>query len=232
MVANALGWRPAVIYTTLVSATDIPFSRWLRDLGGASSRTTRSRPSTSRIPPTRSGTTSGGEAYNQVMAKYYPAGNPQGRPELLRRRGGACLRAADVQAREESDWASLMKAYRTWNESLPFLLPGNTKGCGTNSADQRPIDCLRLQRFNNGVFNQVSQLTCKRSRRKTESGLSRYFEGGKTPPRRPHASQDEVLLGDLLHRRLPCASSTSRTGCGLRRRGRSTPTLRHRHPGR
>jgi hypothetical protein len=52
-----------------------------------------------------------------------------------------------------------MKAYRTWRESTPFLLPGNR--VRTAGADQRPIDCLQLQKFTNGVFQPVSSLTCR-----------------------------------------------------------------------
>ena len=41
--------------------------------------------------------------------------------------------------------ASLMRAYRTWNEANPFLLPGNRQRTG--GADQLPIQCERIAKF-------------------------------------------------------------------------------------
>ena len=53
---------------------------------------------------------------------------------------------------------ALMTAYRNWNETSPFLLPGNKQKTGGN--DQRPVDCLRLAKFVDGVFVPVTKLRC------------------------------------------------------------------------
>jgi hypothetical protein len=52
-----------------------------------------------------------------------------------------------------------MKAFNNWTEVSPFLLPGNK--VKTAGADQRPIDCLQLQKFTNGTFQPVSALRCR-----------------------------------------------------------------------
>ena len=45
-----------------------------------------------------------------------------------------------------------------WNEASPFLLPGNRQKTAGN--DQRPVDCLRLAKFTDGVFQPVTKLRC------------------------------------------------------------------------
>ena len=54
--------------------------------------------------------------------------------------------------------ASLMRAYRNWNEANPFLLPGNRQK--TSGADQQPVGCERIIKYTNGTFQPVSQLKC------------------------------------------------------------------------
>ena len=51
-----------------------------------------------------------------------------------------------------------MKAFRNWNQPNPFLLPGNRQK--TKGSDQLPLQCERIIKFTNGVFNPVSKLKC------------------------------------------------------------------------
>jgi branched-chain amino acid transport system substrate-binding protein len=99
--------------------------------------------------------------YRQVMAKYYPSGNAKDGLNLY----GVAAAHAYVQlmykAGKNPTRASLMKAYRSWTETTPFLLPGNR--VKTAGADQRPIDCLQLQKFTNGTFQPVAGLRCRTS---------------------------------------------------------------------
>jgi branched-chain amino acid transport system substrate-binding protein len=159
VVANALGWRPTVIYTTLVSATDIVLSLAQRSGAGDLPNNTISAAYLKDPASPRWDNDAGMKLYNQVMAKYYPSGNPKDGLNLY----GVSAAHAFVQlmykAGKNPTRASLMKAYRTWRESTPFLLPGNR--VRTAGADQRPIDCLQLQKFTNGVFQPVSSLTCR-----------------------------------------------------------------------
>ena len=55
--------------------------------------------------------------------------------------------------------ASLMRAFRTWNEPNPFLLPGNRQR--TNGSDQQPVGCERIMRYQGGTFTPVSKLKCQ-----------------------------------------------------------------------
>jgi hypothetical protein len=55
--------------------------------------------------------------------------------------------------------AGLMRAFRTWNEPNPFLLPGNRQK--TTGSDQQPIGCERIVRFSGGTFTPVSKLKCQ-----------------------------------------------------------------------
>ena len=157
--ANALGWRPAAIYTTLVSATDTILSLAQRSGGGDLVNNTISAAYLKDPANAKWDNDAGMKLYKQVMAKYYPSGNVKDGLNFY----GVAAAHAFVQvmykAGRNPTRASLMKAYRTWTEASPFLLPGNR--VRTNGADQRPIDCLQLQRFNNGVFQQVSNLTCR-----------------------------------------------------------------------
>ena len=157
--ANGLGWRPAAIYTTLVSATDTILSLAQRSGGGDLVNNTISAAYLKDPANPRWDNDAGMKLYKQVMAKYYPSGNAKDGLNLY----GVAAAHAFVQlmykAGKNPTRASLMKAYRTWTETTPFLLPGNR--IRTGAADQRPIDCLQLQRFNNGVFQQVSSLTCR-----------------------------------------------------------------------
>ena len=54
--------------------------------------------------------------------------------------------------------ASLMKAFRSWNQPNQFLLPGNRQKTG--GSDQLPIQCERIIKFTDGTFKPVSKLKC------------------------------------------------------------------------
>ena len=101
----------------------------------------------------------GMKLYKQVMAKYYPSGNVKDGLNLY----GVAAAHAFVQlmykAGKNPTRASLMKAYRTWTRRTPFLLPGNRHPDGRRRS---AADRLRAAlRFNNGMFQPVSSLTCR-----------------------------------------------------------------------
>jgi branched-chain amino acid transport system substrate-binding protein len=159
VIANALGWRPPVIYTTLVSATDT-FLTLARSSGAGDLVNNTISAAYLKDPASPKWDNDAGmKLYKQVMAKYYPAGRATDGLNLY----GVAAAHAFVQlmykAGKNPTRASLMRAYRTWSETTPFLLPGNR--VRTSGADQRPIDCLQLQKFNNGTFQQISGLTCR-----------------------------------------------------------------------
>jgi hypothetical protein len=92
------------------------------------------------------------------MAKY----NPNGRVTDGLNLYGVAVAHAFVQllykAGRNPTRASLMKAYRTWNEPNPFLLPGNRQR--TSGNDQAPIECERIAKFTATGFQLVSKLKC------------------------------------------------------------------------
>jgi branched-chain amino acid transport system substrate-binding protein len=159
VIANALGWRPPVIYTTLVAATDT-FLTLARGSGaGDLVNNTYSAAYLKDPANPKWDNDAGMKLYKQVMAKYYPSGRVTDGLNLY----GVAAAHAFVQlmykAGKNPTRASLMRAYRTWTETSQFLLPGNR--VRTNGADQRPIDCLQLQKFTNGTFQAVSALRCR-----------------------------------------------------------------------
>lgn len=159
VIANALGWRPPVIYTTLVAATDTFLSLAQRSGAGELVNNTYSAAYAKDPASAKWDNDAGMKLYRQVMAKYYPSGNAKDSLNLY----GVAAAHAFVQlmykAGKNPTRASLMKAYRSWTEASPFLLPGNR--VRTNGSDQRPIDCLQLQKFTNGTFQPVSALRCR-----------------------------------------------------------------------
>ncbi len=159
VIANAIAWRPAVIYTSLVSATDTFLSLAQKSGAGTLVNNTYSAAYLKDPANPKWDNDAGMKLYNQVMAKYYPSGNAKDGLNLY----GVAAAHAFVQlmykAGKNPTRASLMKAYRSWTETSQFLLPGNR--VRTNGSDQRPIDCLQLQKFTNGTFQPVSALRCR-----------------------------------------------------------------------
>jgi branched-chain amino acid transport system substrate-binding protein len=158
-IANALGWKPPVIYTTLVSATDIFLTLAQRSGGGDVPNNTYSAAYLKDPANPKWDNDAGMKLYKQVMTKYYPNANPKDGLNLY----GVAAAHAFVQlmykAGRNPTRASLMRAFNTWREVNPFLLPGNR--VRTAGADQRPIDCLQLQKFTNGTFQPVTGLRCR-----------------------------------------------------------------------
>ena len=96
--------------------------------------------------------------YKQVMAQFRPDGRVT---DGLNYYGVAVAHAFTqlmYKAGRNPTRASLMKAYRAWNEPNPFLLPGNRQRTG--AGDQQPIQCERIVKFTNGTFQPVSKLKC------------------------------------------------------------------------
>ena len=100
----------------------------------------------------------GMQLYKQVMAKYYPKGRVTDALNLY----GVAAAHAFVQllyaAGANPTRDSLLKAYRSWNETNPFLLPGVKQRTGASG--QFPIKCEQMVKFTDGTFQPVSQTKC------------------------------------------------------------------------
>ncbi len=157
-IANALKWSPAVIYTTSVSATDT-FLTLAKSSGGGDLPERTYTVQYLKDPANPSWDNDAAmKLYKQVMAKYYPSGAVTNGLNIY----GVGMAHAFVQllyaAGKNPTRASLMKAYRNWSEANPFLLPGNRQK--TSGADQQQLQCERIIKFTNGVFQPVSKLKC------------------------------------------------------------------------
>ena len=157
--ANALGWKPPVIYTTLVSTTDVILSLAQRAGGGDLVSNTYTAAYLKDPANPKWDNDAGMKLYKQVMTKYYPSGNPVDGLNLYGVAAAQAFVQLMYQAGKNPTRASLMKAFRNWTEPNPFLLPGNR--VRTGGVDQRPIDCLELQKFTDGTLQTVSALRCR-----------------------------------------------------------------------
>jgi len=157
-IANALRWSPAVIYTTSVSATDT-FLTLAKSSGGGDLPNRTYTVQYAKDPASPAWDSDAGmKLYKQVMAKYLPSGRVTDGLNLY----GVATAHAFVQllysAGKNPTRASLMKAYRSWNEPNPFLLPGNRQK--TSGTDQLPLQCEKIVKFTDGTFQPVSKLKC------------------------------------------------------------------------
>jgi len=157
-IANALKWSPAVIYTTSVSGTDTFLT--LAQKSGGGDLPNRTYTTQYLKDPANSvwDNDAAMKLYKQVMAKYLPSARVTDGLNFY----GVATAEAFVEllykAGKNPTRASLMKAYRDWNEPNPFLLPGNRQKTG--GADQLPVQCVKIIKFTDGTFQPVSKLKC------------------------------------------------------------------------
>ncbi len=156
--AAALKWSPAVVYTNAVSATDTFLT--LAKANGAGELVEKTFTTQYAKDPANPkwDNDAGMKLYKQVMAKYYPKGRVTDGLNIY----GVATAHAFVQllykAGQNPTRASLMKAFRNWDEANPFLITGIRQK--TNATSQFPIHCVQLAKFTNGTFATVSQLKC------------------------------------------------------------------------
>jgi branched-chain amino acid transport system substrate-binding protein len=157
--AAALKWSPAVIYTNAVSATDTFLT--LAKANGAGELVNKTFTTQYAKDPANPkwNNDAGMKLYKQVMAKYYPKGRVT---DALNLYGVATAHAFTqllYKAGPNPTRAKLMAAFRTWNETNPFLLPGVKQRTGATS--QFPIKCNQLAKFTDGTFSVVSAVRCE-----------------------------------------------------------------------
>lgn len=158
VIANALRWSPAVIYTNSVSATDTFLTLAQRSgAGELPNRTFTTQYAKDPASP-KWDNDPAMKLYKQVMAKYAPSAKVTDGLNFY----GVATAHAFVQllykAGASPTRAGLMKAARTWNEVNPFLIPGNIQKTG--GADQYPVGCSWIAKFTSGTFVPVSRLKC------------------------------------------------------------------------
>lgn len=156
--ARALGWSPPVIYTNSVSATDTFLTVAQRSGAGDLVNNTFTALYAKDPANPKWDNDAGMKLYKQVMAQYLPNARVTDGLNLY----GVATAHAFVQllykAGKNPTREGLMKAYRSWNETNPFLLPGNRQK--TSGDDQEPIECHQMSKFTNGTFQPVSAMKC------------------------------------------------------------------------
>ena len=96
--------------------------------------------------------------YKQVMETYYPKGRVTDGLNLYGMAAAHAFMQLLYKAGKNPTRASLMNAFRNWNEVNPFLLPGNKQK--TSGNDQFPVGCDRMMKFTNGTFRAVARMKC------------------------------------------------------------------------
>ena len=165
VIAKALGWAPSVIYTNSVSAT-VTFLTLAQKAGaGALVNNTFTTQYAKDPANAKWDSDTSMKLYRQVMTKYYPNGASEAVQNNSLNLYGVAVAHAFVQLLEKAGpnptRAGIMKAFRSWNQENPFLLPGNPQKTGATS--QFPIRCEQVVKFTDGTFQPVSALKCAKS---------------------------------------------------------------------
>jgi len=159
VIANALKWSPAVIYTTGVTASDTILSLAQRAGGGALVNRTLTYQYAKDPANPKWDTDPAMILYKKVLAKYAPSAKATDAFALY----GVATAHAFVQLLTKTGSnptrVGLMKAARLWNEPNPFLLPGIRQKTGPG--DQFPINCLQIAKFTDGALRPVSGVKCE-----------------------------------------------------------------------
>jgi branched-chain amino acid transport system substrate-binding protein len=157
-IANAIRWSPSVIYTNSVSATDSILTLAKSSGGGDLVNRTFTVQYLKDPASTTWDNDSTMKLYKQVMAKYYPRGRVTDQFNYYGFATAEAFVELMYKAGKNPTRASLMKAYRAWDQVNPFLLPGNRQKTG--GTDQLPLQCERFVKFTDGTFVPVSKLKC------------------------------------------------------------------------
>lgn len=162
VIAKALGWNPPVIYTNSVSGTATFLTLAQKSGAGTLVNNTFTVQYAKDPANPKWDSDAGMKLYRDVMTRYYPKGSDPAVQANALNLYGVAVAHAFVQllakAGPNPTRASLMAAFRNWNEANPFLLPGNRQKTGPTN--QFPIRCVQVARFSDGTFNPVSRLKC------------------------------------------------------------------------
>jgi branched-chain amino acid transport system substrate-binding protein len=156
--AKALGWDPPVTYTNSVSGTDTILSLAQKAGGGALVNSTVTTQYAKDPADPSWDSDEAMKLYKQVLSKFAPSLKLTDALNMVGVGQAHAFTQLLYKAGKNPTRDSLMRAYRNWNEPNPFLLPDNLQQ--TSGADQFPIDCQRLVRFQDGRLKPVSKLKC------------------------------------------------------------------------
>jgi branched-chain amino acid transport system substrate-binding protein len=155
-IAKALGWAPPVIYTNSVAAT--AYFLGLAQKSGGGDLVNRTLTVQFAKDPA-SARWAGDPAmvlYRKVLARYAPQLNATDYNNYY----GVAAAEAFVElltaAGPNPTREGILKAYRSWDQQNPFLIPGNRQH--TDATNQFPITGEVIVKFTDGAFVPVSRL--------------------------------------------------------------------------
>jgi branched-chain amino acid transport system substrate-binding protein len=158
--ARAFGWNPDVVYTNSVSGTDSLLTTAQRSGGGDLVNKTFTVAYLKDPANPVWANDAAIKQYRNIMSKYYPNGSDLAVQNNGYNYYGVAVGHAFVQLLRKSGAtptrSGLVKAYRSWNQANPYLLPGNKQQTGLRN--QFPVRGERLVKFNNGRFTYVTPL--------------------------------------------------------------------------
>ena len=162
VIAKALGWNPPVIYTNSVSATTTFLGVATKSGAGSLVNNTFTTQYAKDPSNAKWDNDPSMKLYRTVMSKYYPKGSDVAVQNNALNFYGVAAAEAFIEllttAGPNPTRAAIVKAARTWNQTNPFLIPGNKQR--TDAKNQFPIRCVQVMRFSDGAFNPVSGLKC------------------------------------------------------------------------
>jgi branched-chain amino acid transport system substrate-binding protein len=155
--ARALNWRPAQIVINSVSATDTVLSQAVQRVGAAFLDGSISTGYLKNPTNPKYRKDSAVRQYNQLMSKYGPSG--ANRNDTFYYYGMA--KAYDTvkllyNAGKNPTRESLMKATRNMNWVNPYTIKGVK--VKTSQNDRFPLDQIKIVRWSQGTWSEVSQL--------------------------------------------------------------------------
>ena len=156
VIARALGWAPPVIYTNSVSATEYFLSIAQKSGGGDLVDRTLSVAFAKDPASSRWNDDPAMILYRKILARYAPQLNAN---DYLNYYGVAVAEAFVellTTAGPNPTRDGIVKAYRSWDQANPFLLPGNRQH--TDATNQFPITGEVIVKFTDGAFVPVSRL--------------------------------------------------------------------------
>ncbi len=163
VIAKALGWTPPVIYTNSVSATDTFLTLASRSGAGTLVNNTLTVQYAKDPANPKWANDAAMKLYRTVMTKYYPNGSDVAVQNNALNLYGVAVAHAFVQLLEKSGKsptrAGIVKAFRSWKQANPFLLPGNVQRTGPTN--QFPLRCQQIVKFTDSTFKSVSALKCR-----------------------------------------------------------------------
>lgn len=156
VIAHALGWNPPVIYTNSVSGT-ATFLNLAQKSGAGTLVNNTFTVQYAKDPASPRWANDGAmKLFKQVLSRYAP----QLKTDDALNYYGVAVAEAFVELLQKAGpnptRQSLIAAYRSWDQTNPFLIPGNKQH--TDAKTQFPIRGEVIVKFGDGVFTPVSSL--------------------------------------------------------------------------